>query len=95
MTDLTHPTDVSARLAPTAAESAFLDRWLDSAGAERANKDGFLALCEALDLPRPEPKRWSHARRPDLGSQADDAHEPVLGHRQRARLERLSPQALT
>lgn len=43
---------------PTPAERAFLERWLDSAGAERANKDSFLIdLCDALELPRPEPKR--------------------------------------
>ena len=35
----------------------FLKRWKGSAGNERANKDSFLRdLCEALDLPIPEPK---------------------------------------
>ncbi len=35
----------------------FIERWLDSAGNERANKDSFLRdFCEALDLPLPEPK---------------------------------------
>jgi len=37
--------------------SAFIERWKGSAGNERANKDSFLRdLCEALDLPIPEPK---------------------------------------
>jgi len=35
---------------------SFIARWSKSAGAERANKDHFvLDLCEALDLPKPEP----------------------------------------
>ncbi len=37
--------------------NAFIDRWTDArGGAERANSQMFLAeLCEALDLPRPDP----------------------------------------
>lgn len=35
----------------------FIDRWKDSAGNERANKDSFLIqFCEALALPLPDPK---------------------------------------
>lgn len=34
----------------------FIARWLTSSGAERANKDSFLRdLCDALDLPHPDP----------------------------------------
>ena len=37
--------------------SVFLERWISSAGNERANKDSFLRdFCEALGLPLPEPK---------------------------------------
>lgn len=37
--------------------NAFIDRWTDArGGAERANYQMFLSeLCEALDLPRPDP----------------------------------------
>jgi hypothetical protein len=35
----------------------FLSTWLDSAGAERANKDSFLKdLCDVLGVPHPNPK---------------------------------------
>jgi hypothetical protein len=35
----------------------FLDRWLGSAGSERANKDMFFSeLCDVLGVPRPEPR---------------------------------------
>lgn len=61
---------------PTPAERAFLDRWLDSAGAERANKDSFLIdLCDALELPRPEPKRND----PALDTYCFERSVPKLG----------------
>jgi hypothetical protein len=35
---------------------AFVDKWVGSGGAERANKDSFLNdLCDALEVPRPAP----------------------------------------
>jgi len=41
--------------------SAFLARWRGSAGNERANKDAFIIdLCEALDVPAPNPKGSGH-----------------------------------
>ena len=42
-------------LSPTALD-AFLTRWRDAAGSERANYQLFVgALCDVLDLPAPEP----------------------------------------
>lgn len=36
--------------------SNFIEKWSASGGAERANKDGFLAeLCDVLGVPRPDP----------------------------------------
>jgi hypothetical protein len=42
---------------------AFVDKWLRSGGAERANKDAFLIeLCDVLDVPRPAPSTGDSAR---------------------------------
>jgi len=42
---------------------AFLDRWLTSAAAERANKDSFLnELCDVLGVPRPDPTTGDPAK---------------------------------
>lgn len=42
---------------------AFVARWAASEGAERANKDSFLAeLCDVLGVARPEPKTGDAAR---------------------------------
>ncbi len=41
----------------------FVATWSQSSGAERANKDSFLAqLCEVLDVPRPDPTTGDAAR---------------------------------
>ena len=41
----------------------FIARWSASGDGERANKDSFLnELCDALEVPRPEPKTGDPAR---------------------------------
>jgi hypothetical protein len=45
------------------AMDGFLAKWSVSGGEERANKDSFLSeLCDALGLPRPDPKTGEDAR---------------------------------
>lgn len=45
-----------ALIAPLAQVEAFLDRWLEAGGSERANYQLFLTeLCALLDLPQPDP----------------------------------------
>jgi hypothetical protein len=61
-------TDNSPR--PTEIQ-AFIDRWLPSGGAERANYQSFLnELCDVLSVPRPEP------------TVADDAHNAYVFERE-------------
>ena len=51
-------TSADAPDAPDAPDAltAFIDRWRDAGGSERANYQLFLTeLCEVLDLPRPDP----------------------------------------
>ncbi len=57
---------------------AFVDKWVGSGGAERANKDAFLIeLCDALEVPRPAPSTGDNAR--DLYVFEKDAVMPHSG----------------
>jgi hypothetical protein len=47
------------------ALDAFIERWRDAGGSERANYQLFLTeLCMVLDLPRPDPARRRDPGRP-------------------------------
>ena len=59
----------------------FIERWSKSGAAERANKDQFLAeLCDALDVPRPDPTTGDPAR--DLYVFECDAIQVAEGQKQ-------------
>ncbi len=60
---------------------AFIERWSNSGAAERANKDQFLAeLCDAIDVPRPDPTTGDPAR--DLYVFERDAIQVAEGQKQ-------------
>ena len=45
---------------------AFIARWKDTGGTERANYQLFLTeLCRLLDLPEPEPARYDAGEKDD------------------------------
>ncbi len=55
----------------------FLARWCGAAGAERANYQLFLSeLCDALDLPRPDPAGDDTARNAYVFERAVTFHDP-------------------
>lgn len=57
LAQLRHPEEAApAPIASPSQVEAFLDRWRDTGGSERANYQLFLTeLCQLLDLPQPEP----------------------------------------
>ena len=59
----------------------FIERWSNSGASERANKDQFLAeLCDAIDVPRPDPTTGDPAR--DLYVFECDAIQVAEGQKQ-------------
>ena len=68
--------DASSKHAPEAVE-AFIDRWTDTGGKERANYQLFLTeLCQLLDLPGPEPAGPEPTKNGYVFERRVDIHHP-------------------
>ena len=68
--------DASSKHTPEAVE-AFIDRWTDTGGKERANYQLFLTeLCQLLDLPGPEPAGPEPTKNGYVFERRVDIHHP-------------------